>query len=358
MKPYNVEIFKQDFQMVGNTNIDEITYKEDYLSADINTITVLPIKGVSKQDYIRIARGNEEYAGVITEISYGTDASKQLMEISYKPFMELFDTDILFDVNEQGVGTLEDYICRKITETFIENEDDNQNIKGLSVTALSETTDWYFHITPAQSGGHYNIVNLMNSVIIPALEKYSIIVDVKLDIQNRLLNVYVGRVKKDKVVIETDLPNIITKSLTIKSVSQDVNKLILYDASSDYQNKKVYYLHASDLGYDTKDRDRIIPVVCEMKAIEVDENSSFESLAQSEARNKFANVSYSNLIELTMLNGDSLVKPDELSFGQVVSIISNKEVYTTILTGKERGKVTKLIFGTVRLDLTKILRRE
>ena len=358
MKPYNVEIFKQDFRMVGNTNIDEVKYKEDYLSSDINTLTIVPIKGISKQDYIRISRGNEEYAGIITEIAEGTDSSKNLVEISYKPFMELFDTDILFDINLQGVGTLENFICDRIKETFIENEDKNQNIKGLSVTAWSETLDWYFHITPAQSGGHYCIVNLMDSVIIPALEKYSIVVDVKLDIQNRLLNVYVGRINREKIVIEADLPNVIKKSLTIKSVSQDVNKLILYDATSDYKDKKVYYLHKSDLGYDTKDEDRIVPVICEMKALEHDENTTFESMAQNEARNKFSNLSYSNLIELTMLNGDSLIKPKELSFGQVVSIISNKEMYTSILTGKEISKTTKLIFGTVRIDLTKILRRE
>ena len=82
MKPYNVEIFTPAFRMVGNTNIDSVTYKEDYLSGDENTITILPMKGVSKQDYIRISRGEEEYAGVITEITYGTDKSKNLMQIS------------------------------------------------------------------------------------------------------------------------------------------------------------------------------------------------------------------------------------------------------------------------------------
>ena len=34
------------------------------------------------------------------------------------------------------------------------------------------------------------------------------------------------------------------------------------------------------------------------------------------------------------------------------------ESYRSILTGRERGKNTKLVFGTVRLDLTKILRRQ
>ena len=358
MRPYNVEIFRPDFTMVGNTNVDSITYKEDYLSGDENTITILPVPGVAKQDYIRISRGAQEYAGVVTSVTIGTDKSKNLMEISYKPFMELFDTDILFDINDQGVGTLEDYICRKIQEMFVENEDSLQNIQGLSVEAVSQTPDWYFHITPAQSGGHYNIVNLMDSVIIPALSKYSIVVSTKLDIQNRRLIVSVGRLSDGIVTIESDLPNIIKKSLTIKAVSADVNKLVLYDATSDYEDKRVYFLHASDLGYDTYDRDRITPVVCEMRALTVDEGSSFDSLAIQEAHNRFSYLSYNNLIELTMLNGDTLVKPDELAFGQVARIISEKTAYTSILTGIERGDNTKLIFGTIRLDLTKILRRE
>ena len=77
MRPYNVEIFTPDFEMVGNTNVNEITYKEDYLSSDGNTVTVLALPGVKKQDYIRISRGDEEYAGIVTEIGYGTDKSKK-----------------------------------------------------------------------------------------------------------------------------------------------------------------------------------------------------------------------------------------------------------------------------------------
>ena len=82
MKPYNVEIFTPDFMMVGHTNINELSYKEDYLSSDENSITVFAIPGVAKQDYIRISRGKEEYAGVVTEIAYGTDKSKNMQTIS------------------------------------------------------------------------------------------------------------------------------------------------------------------------------------------------------------------------------------------------------------------------------------
>ena len=121
MRPYNVEVFTQNFEMVANANINEVTYKEDYLSSDENTITVFTMPGISKQDYIRISRGSEEYAGVITEIAYGTDRSKDLQVISYKPLMELLNTDILFDVDLQQTGTLEGFIADRITEMFIGN---------------------------------------------------------------------------------------------------------------------------------------------------------------------------------------------------------------------------------------------
>lgn len=356
MKPYNIEIFTRDFSMVTNTNVNEVIYKEDYLSSDENSVTVLGVSGAEKQNYIRISRNGEEYAGVITEVAYGTDSSKQLQTISYKPLMELLNTAVLFDTNLQGTGSMEQFICDRITELFITNEDELQNIPGLVVTAISQTTDWGLHITPSDKGGHYNIVNLLNSVIVPAMEKYSILIKVKLDVQNKAVIMSVGRVAQGVITIESDLPNIIKKSVTIKHVSADVNKLILLDAS-DYVTKKVYYLH-SDLSYDTKDEDRRIPVVCEMKSLSYDEGSSFNSAAISEAYNTFANLSYSNLIELTMMNGDSLVKPEQMEFGQVVDIISDGVSYRSILTGRERGKETVLIFGTVRLDLTKILRRD
>lgn len=355
MKPYNVEVFTQKFEMVSSTNINEITYKEDYLSFDENTITVFPMAGIAKEDYIRISRDDEEYAGVITEITYGTDKSNKLQVISFKPLMELLNTDILFDVNLQQTGTLEGFIKDRITEMFIENEDAAQNIRGLSVVTKTQTPDWYFHITPRDSGGHYNIVNLIDSVIVPAMEKYGVLVKPVLDIQSRTIRIEIGRVMAGTFIIEADLPNVINKQITIKSVSSDVNKLIIYDAA-DYETKAVYYLH-SDLSYDRKDEDRITPVNCEITSVQVEEGHSFDSAAINEAYNKFANLSYSNLIELTVMKKDALIHPEDMEFGQVVKIISDNMQYTSILTAREIGKNHKLIFGTVRLDLTKILRR-
>ena len=61
-----------------------------YLSSDGNTVTVLALPSVKKQDYIRISRGDEEYAGIVTEIGYGTDKST----ITFRTFSPSCTTEI------------------------------------------------------------------------------------------------------------------------------------------------------------------------------------------------------------------------------------------------------------------------
>ena len=51
-----------------------------------------------------------------------------------------------------------------------------------------------------------------------------------------------------------------------------------------------------------------------------------------------------------------MITPLSLNIGRVVNIIHNGVAYNSILTGKEiSNSLVKLIFGTIRLDLTKIL---
>ena len=78
--------------------------------------------------------------------------------------------------------------------------------KGFRSAAATATKDWSLHITPSDKGGHYNIVNLIDSVIIPAMEKYSIFVKTKLDIQNREVQITVGKAAAGVITIESDLP--------------------------------------------------------------------------------------------------------------------------------------------------------
>lgn len=74
------------------------------------------------------------------------------------------------------------------------------------------------------------------------------------------------------------------------------------------------------------------------------------------AKKVFKNSKYQNLIELTVKADDTMINPLSMNIGQVVEIIHDGVTYNSILTGKEiKGGLVKLIFGTIRLELTKIL---
>lgn len=82
----------------------------------------------------------------------------------------------------------------------------------------------------------------------------------------------------------------------------------------------------------------------------------FNYILTAYANKTFKASKYSNNIEIVVEQNDSMIKPMEMKIGQVVNIIHDGVSYNSILTGKEiKGGLVKLIFGTIRLELTKIL---
>ena len=154
--------------------------------------------------------------------------------------------------------------------------------------------------------------------------------------------------------IEADLPNVIEKSIIVNETTEDMNKLVIYD-QADLTTNVIYYKHP-DGSYDTTDDDRITPVIYGITSVSVAEGDTFADVAQDAADKQFDTDTYSNLIEITVQNEDEIVLPQTLTIGQTVNVISNGTSYSSILTGVERSNKTKLIFGTIRLDLTKIIK--
>lgn len=71
----------------------------------------------------------------------------------------------------------------------------------------------------------------------------------------------------------------------------------------------------------------------------------------------FTKSKYQNLIEFSLLPDDPILEPTELREGQVVEVIHEGASYNSILTGWKiaRGLI-RLTFGTIRLELTKIIK--
>jgi len=354
MQPFNVEIFDRQFNLIQHYNVGAIDYKYDYLSTMENSVMIAFDENVQNGDYIRIKNNTDSYFGYISAIAVN-ESEQGFSEIKFKPFISLFDASILFDTTLQGSATtLEQMIADYITDYWINNADSEQNIYGLEVQTISSTSGWGFHITSDQKGLNKAVINFMTSIIRRSLTKYQVGLYAEPDFSNKKIVIKIGVKAPGTFFIEADLPNVIEKSIIVNESTQDMNKLIIYD-QADLETNVIYYKHP-DGSYDTTDDDRITPVIYAITSVAVSEGDTFADAAQDAADKQFDVDSYSNLIELTVQNEDALVMPDTLTIGQLVNVASNGTSYASILTGVERSDVTKLTFGTVRLDLTKILK--
>lgn len=356
MIPYNVEIFDMDFGMISHTNASGIQYSEDYISPVTNKVTIFN-SPVSKGNYIRIQGGERDCFGVVRSV---VSRSEKTITVEYGSFLSILDTPVVFDTDLQGTSTLERVIADLITGTFISSSDSVQNITGLSVETISETADWGFNLKSDTEGKHTCIINLYNTILVRALQEYGVAVRVTPDIQAKTIVLTIGVPDDAEKVIEADLPNIIDKNIVIKETDNDVNKLVVYNTEN-YTTKRTYYRHTDDT-YDTIDDDRITPVVQSIEGVAPEYNGdvvsrTFVQVANSKAAEVFGAIKFNNLIELAVMNDDSLVKPSELEIGQKVIVMSKGKEYESILTGYTMGQTTLLVFGTIRLDLTKIVKR-
>ena len=354
MQPFNVEIFDREFNLIQHYNVGAIDYNYDYLSTVENSVTIEFNANVEKGDYIRIVDNTDSYFGFISSIAVN-EAIQGFSEIRFKPFIALFDAPILFDTTLQGSGTsLEQAIADIITDYWISNADADENIYGLEVQTISTTSGWGFHITSDQKGLNKAIINFMTSIVRRSLTKYQVGLYAEPDFVNKKIVVSIGVKAVSTFYIEADLPNVIEKSIIVNETTEDMNKLVIYD-QADLTTNVIYYKHP-DGSYDTTDDDRITPVIYGITSVSVAEGDTFADVAEDAADKQFDTDTYSNLIEITVQNEDEIVLPQTLTIGQTVNVISNGTSYSSILTGVERSNKTKLIFGTIRLDLTKIIK--
>jgi len=352
MRPYDVDFFDRDWSFVHHTAVDSVEFSEDYLSPETNELTILYSPLPALYQYILIRRNSEEYFGIVTAV---TESKESLLQISYKPFLSLFDERIMYDTDDQGTGTLEAALAGIIRDTWINNSDTVQNIPGLTVTTSSSTSRWGFNLKSDKENMHHTAVNFLKVFIIQALSKYRVRIKVTPDPQAKTITLDIGKVSTSVRYIEADLPNVISRNIVIKKTDDKVNKLTVYN-TEDYSQTRTYYLH-TDGSYSRTNTDRIIPVVREIAQTAPERSGdtikkSFAVMADAEAADCFA-IEYDNLIELEVMHGDTLIQPELIEIGQVVAVISEGKAYNSMLTGRQVEDTTLLIFGSIRLDLTK-----
>lgn len=385
MKPFNIEIFNRQFELLAHTNIDDIHIDYDYLKPNESELTirlsgfydtfvaqaVIPdskgmLKALSVPEleglmdavgvgaYVRLQRDDTDIFGVITSVTTAED--QLLTKVGIQPFpAAIFATEILFDTDKQGTVALETVIANLITASWISNSDTLQNIPGLTVTTTSSTVAWGMNLKSDTEGMHHCVIDFYDVLIRRALEEYGIAIQTSVDFQNGTIDLSIGKIVGTKT-IEADLPNVFERTFLINESSKNTNKVVIFDTAN-YTSTITYYKH-TDGSYDTTNNNRLYPVVREISTASADEGITFAQAAASVAASAFGEVTYNNLIEIKCMYDDSLIRPKELKIGSVVTIIHDGSAYSSILTGYQlEDNVINLIFGSIRADLTKLLRR-
>lgn len=346
MKLFKVEFFDKDFNYVGSHEIGDFDFEYDYLSLSVNDIEVLESTEceVGNIIYISSLVDTEQYIGIVTAI----DMVRGSKKVKFKTFLEYLNVKVVYDPAVE----VEQWIANKLLETYVSNTDIFQRIP-IRPEIITRTPG-----TLEADDENTLFVNLYEMVEL-ALRKYQITVNFSLDLKDKRIICKIGKNTSPIVVIEADLPNIIEAEITVKTNDDSaINKLYVVNSGEKSTGEEVIYCRHSDGTIDTDlENDRLMPVIFDYAVIEV-APEEFEQKARERAEADLAQDKLDNLIEITCIEDDSLVNPGMYEIGQEVSVISNGKVFNSILTGIKynRGERT-LIFGAIRLELTKILKR-
>lgn len=344
MHLYNVEIVSPDFVYQSSYQIGQVEFTEDYLSPDNNKVELPDIRA-KQGDYILLT-GPADYAGIITSYT----ETERGYELQFKSLLSLTDIDVHFDKADLKTVSLEEWLAHILNATFRDNEDPLQNVTGFSAVAEPET---YKAVIDTET----NIGNLYE-ILKEALLLYGVVVDFVIEVGKKRLTAAVRTRKKESPVIEADLPNILQPAFTIKQADVAANKMVIYNELNEVEHVAFYMLQDGSITADSGAAGRIRPVVSQTIYIahEETDEESFYDMAYVKAGAGLIKEKHNCLIELTVQKADTLVKPWELEIGQKAKIIHKNTVYDTVLTGKKQGETTTLLFGAVRLELTKILK--
>lgn len=276
MKQYNIEFFDTDFSFIDHSTIsgDSLKLSFDYLDPENNKIKLLPPCKGDVNQYIRICGDGAELWGIVTKKDISKLKSGGTIEYTYRDFEDLMDTDIVVDTDRIGVGTMEAFIADTISALYIENADTCQNIPGLTVETISETTDWELDLTPDDEADHYCKAKLLDDIILPAFKTEFIRVLFRFDIGKRKITAEISVCERAEISFETALPNILTSSIKYKLAKKEINKDEIYNKKH-YETYVTYYLHP-DGTFDTVNADRITPVVRKLETVSTKTAAEYE----------------------------------------------------------------------------------
>lgn len=339
---YKLEIFTDQMEFADAALIAEQTVELDYLTFDAFTLLSTPVK-CQKGYFVHVTAGGSLVCdGVVSDVQPGTGT----VSISVRPLQALFDCEVFSTPISDVVTWLEE----QIREQFVSNADALQNRPVM----VNQTVRTAYPIA-VTDGDTVKLLDIMAT----ALTTYGIVCDCYLDMETLKVAVDIYQ-PGDEMTIESDLKNVLEKSVTLGDSYGAANKIVVRKVVEDpdtgavtYPEQKVYYLHP-DGTVDERNADRITPVFWTLK--DVSDSDTWEQDALAAAVEALTPQQFDNEIVLTYAEEDNLVYPATMLIGTRATIYVDGTAYSSILTGKTIGQGTiSLTFGQVRAALTKRL---
>lgn len=371
MRRYNVDFYNRNLINIHHDSIGQLDLRDDYVSFQRNTIVVRDTDVDLINSYIYITRGSFRYFGVVSEAS---PADNGTLSVVFRNFLSVFDEDTLFDTNLQKQQTtvsgiskktnsksLEQMLKDQIDEQYVTSDDTLQRLK-IKITAVTSTRPWGFNLVTDTEGSHYCIIGLYGVLIVNAMKKYGVALEVDPDFVSKVVNIkIVNRSLDARFNVDGNLANVHIRTLKVNERPNGVNKLIVYNTDNYTDCLKFYVYSDRTWGLDKEPtgKERITPVALDVKGVMPDStiedyDEAFALAALDVAQGEFSGLEWDNLIELDVVEYDSLVKPLDLKFGQKVVLYYSGGSYTSILTGRDvTPSGVTLIFGSERIQFTK-----
>lgn len=349
---YKFEIFKRtdfSFQDYGFFSKDvKIVY--DYLSPQSFTVKVNKIVNCELLDLIRIGdEGTRNiYSGYISNIEILNNKTT----LTIGPIVNLLDCESIQSTEKEWGKAIFYQIFHDYTRT-------TPTLYRLPIKFNSARpyTNWGDVENP-----YPDKLKSTKAVIIDRAKQNNLFL--YFFINARASSIYVNFLKPstDVKIIEADLDNIISKKITVNS-NTGPNIAIVWQPKEDADGGYLAWIMVkTDRGEFTTDAaarfnvavPRVVSDVMKSK----DEYTYDEIYKKRREMLGAANDSNNNNIKLTVLLNDKIIDPLNMQIGQPVKIVSEGKTYNTTYTGYSRGRTTiELTFGSVRTELTKILKR-
>lgn len=329
-----LEVFDREYGFVDKAAVTFTKYEYDYIAIGDMTITASKILKASKRDFIILTTANNKIQAYITALEYG----KSTTILKCRPLIGLLDMEVYCNT-AQLPETIEAYLQKLITDTFITNTDPLEAIPGFTVQCITQT--------PRTTTLTECIVNIYNEAI-EALKADEIILDMQINIQKKQIQCRIGKPQADIKTIECQLPNIITASVTVKSTGVSFNKVTVIDDKTD--QKYTFYQEISG-NVTTAPKSRVLPVIS--TTVKAMTGEDFYKSAYDTAYKQMFKQDYNHYIKVEVAEGDSRIRIDNFSIGQQVRIIKDNTEYISVYTGYKWEKTITFFFGLVRTEYTK-----